>query len=75
MIIKKVLTYCRRDFTATLECEFCKAMDHLSSGYDDSNYHNNVLANRKCKNCDKSSISGKSKIIPKEPKYPENFVI
>ena len=51
MKIKTILSQHRRDFTATLECESCKHEQKLTSGYDDANYHTNVIPNIPCDNC------------------------
>lgn len=53
-LIKKTSQY-RRDFEGILECESCKKQETLKYGYDDANYHNNVIPNMKCKSCNKSS--------------------
>jgi hypothetical protein len=44
----------RRDFTAILECEGCGEKQELRSGYDDRNYHDNVIPAIKCKTCGKT---------------------
>tara|TARA_R110000772_G_scaffold249530_2_gene363957 strand:+ start:78275 stop:78493 length:219 start_codon:yes stop_codon:yes gene_type:complete len=51
MKIKEILSQNRRDFTATLICEHCENEDHLSSGYDDNNYHTNVIPKFECSKC------------------------
>ena len=53
--IKRVYQH-RRDFQAVYECESCKATETIS-GYDDTNYHMNVVPNIKCKVCDNSTQS------------------
>lgn len=53
MKIKTILSQHRRDFSATLECEHCGHEQKLTSGYDDDNYHRNVIPNFKCGKCDK----------------------
>lgn len=55
MRIKKILSQHRRDFTATLECEHCGNEDHLGYGYDDANYHRNVIPSIRCSKCDKKA--------------------
>ncbi len=55
MKIKKILSQHRRDFTATLICEHCSAEEKLNSGYDDANYHANVIPNFKCNACGKTA--------------------
>lgn len=54
MRIKKILSMNRRDFKALYECEFCGETE-IGSGYDDSNFHNNVIPKMKCKKCGKES--------------------
>jgi len=54
MKIKKVLTQSRRDFTAIYECEHC-GHSHESYGYDDSNFHKNVIPSFKCPECGKKA--------------------
>ena len=51
MRIKSIQSQSRRDFTAILECEHCGAEQFLGSGYDDDNYHSNVIPRIKCKSC------------------------
>jgi Zn ribbon nucleic-acid-binding protein len=53
--IKTILTQSRRDFTATLECEHCGHEEHLSTGYDDDNYHRNVIPSIECVKCGKKA--------------------
>lgn len=47
MRIKTILTQYRRDFTATIECEHC-GHETFISGYDDDNYHRNVIPTFEC---------------------------
>ena len=44
----------RRDFTAIIECEGCGNKQDLKRGYDDRNYHDNVIPNMACGACGKS---------------------
>ena len=53
MKITEITSQNRRDFYADIECEGCGAKSTIS-GYDDRNYHDNVIPNMKCKVCDKS---------------------
>jgi hypothetical protein len=75
MKIKKITSQHRRDFSADMECEFCNSVSTLSSGYDDSFYHSNVIPNMVCKKCDKSTITGKGEIDKRATRYPEGFQI
>jgi transposase-like protein len=54
MKIKRITSQHRRDFTAVIVCEGCQHEQELKGGYDDRNYHDNVLPNFKCKKCEKS---------------------
>ncbi len=53
MKIVKVLYQYRRDFKAIFECENCGEQVELC-GYDDRNFHDNVIPNIKCEKCGKS---------------------
>ena len=53
MRIKEVLHQNRRDFKAVYQCESC-GFEEKSYGYDDRNFHDNVIPNMKCKQCKKS---------------------
>lgn len=66
MKIKKITYQNRRDFKAIFECEHCESTEE-KSGYDDSNFHNNVIPNMKCENC--GSISGKISSSAALPDY------
>jgi Zn ribbon nucleic-acid-binding protein len=52
----------RRDFTADYECEACKSTEKIS-GYDDYNFHVNVVPTFKCKKCGESTNSLKLKAV------------
>ena len=54
MNIKKITWQYRRDFDAILECEGCMGTQKLELGYEDCNYHDNVIPALKCKHCGKS---------------------
>lgn len=53
MKIKKLLSQNRRDFQAIYVCESC-GYEEERYGYDDRNFHDNVIPNIKCKQCEKS---------------------
>lgn len=65
MRIKTILSQSRRDFQAIYQCEHC---DHEQQnyGYDDANFHQNVIPNMKCKSCGKDSagVASSSPTIP-----------
>ena len=52
MKIQKIISQSRRDFTAIYECEHCGAT-HEGNGYDDANFHQNVIPKMKCGACGK----------------------
>lgn len=55
MRITNTYDWHRRDFRYDAECEFCGHKTRKNSGYDDSNYYNNVLPDMKCSECGKST--------------------
>jgi hypothetical protein len=70
MIIKKMLSQYRRDFQAIYECEEC-GHEEIGDGYDDTNFHENVIPRMKCGACDESSRSLGKVPTPRTPRYPE----
>ena len=54
MKIKQITSQSRRDFYADMICEECNHEQKLKAGYDDRNYHDNVIPNIKCQSCSKS---------------------
>lgn len=75
MVIIKILSQIRRDFTALMECESCGHQQVDPCGYDDANYHNNVVPEIKCHYCGESTKSADLPINPRTPKYPEGLQI
>lgn len=67
MYIKTILSQHRRDFTAIYECEHC-GFTRESDGYDDKNFHENVMPLMECSECNKTSSSN---YAPRDTKYPE----
>lgn len=61
----------RRDFSAVYECEHC-GYEREGSGYDDANFHNNVIPKMKCHNCGETAGD---EYLPLTTKYPEGFTI
>lgn len=72
MIIKLITDQCRRDFSAILICEHCSHEQFLNSGYDDANYHQNVIPKIACNGCGKRASEN---YRPLQPKYAESEVI
>jgi transcription elongation factor Elf1 len=71
MKIKEITSQYRRDFYAIYECEHCGAT-HKSYGYDDANFHNNVIPNMVCEKCGKKAPDN---YRPLATKYPEGYQI
>ena len=71
MHIKKIVSQSRRDFTAIYKCEHC-GDEHEGNGYDDANFHNNVIPDMKCPKCKKKADS---KYIPNKTKYPAGYQV
>lgn len=72
MKVKQIIDRSRRDFTAILECEFCGHEQNLYDGYDDANYHNNVIPAIKCGKCGQNNHESYK---PLKPLYPEGMQI
>jgi len=51
--IKQITSQSRRDFSAIFECEGC-GHEEKGGGYDDRNFHDNVIPSIQCKKCDLS---------------------
>ncbi len=51
MKIKEWLDQIRNDFWCTYECEHCGHETGKSSGYNDANFHDNVIPAKYCPEC------------------------
>ncbi len=71
MKIKTIEFQNRRDFRAIYECEHCGCQKE-GYGYDDSNFHHNVIPKMKCDSCGKTSGID---YRPLMTKYPEGMVV
>ncbi|MCR5312164.1 MAG: hypothetical protein K6E54_00680 [Bacteroidaceae bacterium] len=71
MRIKEITSQYRRDFTAIYECEHCGTTIE-GSGYDDANFHRNVIPNMVCEKCGKTASDD---YRPLTTKYPEGMQI
>jgi len=74
MKIKEMLRQYRRDFHAIYVCENCNE-EYEMSGYDDRNFHDNVIPNMRCNNCGKSRNNLGIEGEYTETRYPEGFQI
>jgi len=71
MHIKKIVDQIRRDFTAVYECEHC-GHSYTDNGYDDDNFHRNVVPNFECPKC---SETASESYRPMGTKYPEGMQV
>ena len=72
MKIKKITSQYRRDFSAVMVCEHCGKEEPNKYGYDDSNYHDNVIPSMACKSCGKKSPA---EYVPEPTKYAAHATI
>ena len=56
MKIQEIISQSRRDFTAEYICEACGHSER-GYGYDDDNFHRNVIPKMACKSCGATSSS------------------
>ena len=71
MKIEKILHQHRRDFRAIFKCEHC-GYEMERAGYDDANFHNNVIPKIPCPECGKVASED---YRPLAPKYPEGMQV
>ena len=71
MKIKKIVSQNRRDYVAIMVCEHC-GHEQMDNGYDDENYHVNVIPQIECLSCKKKAGPD---YVPRKPKYPEGFQV
>jgi primosomal protein N' len=74
MKIKEITYQHRRDFTAIYECEGC-GHTVKGDGYDDANFHQNVIPAMRCHECGKTSAECGADYRPLTTKYPEGYQI
>lgn len=65
MYIKEIVSQNRRDFQAVYKCEHC-GNEIQAGGYDDDNFHKNVIPMMMCHNC--KQFAGKD-YKPRKTKY------
>lgn len=70
MRIKQITSQNRRDFQAVYICEHC-GNEEDGCGYDYSNFHQNVIPNKKCKSCGKTADKDYRPLATKYPDYAE----
>ena len=72
MKIKQIISQNRRDFRADYECEHCGNIIANMAGYDDSDFHQNVIPKMICTTCGKVADST---YRPLTTKYPDGYII
>ena len=71
MRIKKIIWQNRRDFEAIFKCEHCGNEEEIE-GYDDANFHKNVIPTFKCEKCGKLASE---EYRPLPTKYPDGMQV
>jgi len=71
MKIKRFTYRNRRDFKAIFECEHC-GHEKEDWGYDDANFHQNVIPDMECPKCGKKANAD---YMPLATRYPEGMVV
>ena len=71
MKIKTITEQRRRDFQAIYVCEHC-GVEKVGLGYDDANFHQNVIPAMKCTSCNKTSGDDYRALTTK---YPEGQTV
>lgn len=71
MRIKEIIYQYRRDFQAIYECEHC-GHTKKAGGYDDANFHQNVIPKMVCEKCGKVASEN---YRPLTTKYPEGMQV
>ena len=73
-VLKKYDQY-RRDCKCDLECENCGHKETDKSAYDDRNFWVNVIPNRRCGKCGKSTIDLGLKPAEQQTRYAEGYQV
>lgn len=68
MKIKQITSQLRRDFMAIYECEHCGHITKEKCGYDDTNFHQNIIPKMVCTKCGKKAGENYK---PLTTKYPD----
>lgn len=71
MRIKEITSQFRRDFEAVYECEHC-GYEARGRGYDDSNFHLNVIPAMHCESCGETAAAN---YRPLATKYPDSQTV
>jgi len=71
MKIEKIIFQNRRDFQAVYVCKHC-GYQMTDYGYDDTNFHINVIPKMLCPKCGKTAPDD---YRPLMPKYPDHVTV
>ena len=71
MKIETIESQNRRDFVAVYVCEHCGHKEQ-GYGYDDNNFHQNVIPSMSCGKCGKKAGDN---YRPLATKYPDFFIV
>jgi len=71
MLIKTIVSQYRRDFRAVYECEHC-GVEKTGLGYDDDNFHRNVVPKMACESCGEKQKPGGE---PRATRYPDGMQV
>jgi len=71
MKIKEIKSQNRRDFSAIYICEHC-GYEKEGYGYDDTNFHQNVIPDMECEKCNKKASDNYRALVTK---YPDEMII
>lgn len=74
MVIKEITDQYRRDFSAIYVCNHC-GTEVEGRGYDDRNFHDNVIPMMVCKNCGKKEVDFNKNYRPLTTKYPDEYQV
>lgn len=55
-LVEKIRQH-RRDFIGLYQCESCGAEVEVRHGYDDRNFHDNVIPRMECPKCGETRVS------------------
>jgi ribosomal protein L37AE/L43A len=71
MRIREITSRSRRDFFCVYECEHCGEKKE-GSGYDDANFHQNVIPAMTCEHCGKTATKD---YVPLAPRYDASVIV
>lgn len=72
MKIEKITSQSRRDFRADMVCEHCGHVEKDVKGYDDDNFHRNVIPDMPCSQCGEKAPDD---YRPMGTKYAANTIV